>query len=372
MKRLFGYVLVSAALVMPVVALAAEFRLDDQPAVRSSERIVGDIYLFGSSVTSAGQVTGDVVAGGGTVIINGAVGADVIAGGGNVSILGAVADDVRVGGGTVIIESKVGGDVIIGGGQVTVGGEGIVGDVVMGGGTIRIGAPVGGTLRVGGGTVYIDAPIKGDVFIEADQVTLGRNAVVGNITYTATKKLVQEDGAVVSGSIQYTPREKRTPSAESLLSAWAVGKFFALLACGLFLGLVFRRYTREIVVAAVHRPFFELGRGFLVAIIMPIVSVLLLVTVVGIPLGVLGLLGYVAGLVLACLVAPIILGSVTHHYVFKKEGWEVSWQTILLGVVIYMVLGVIPFVGSLIHLVLGLVALGAMTTIKWQLVKEWR
>lgn len=375
MKKYFGYVAVVAILVVPLVSFAAQFRTGDQPSVNAGERITDDVYIAGGGVTVAGSVVGDIIAAGGNVVVSGNAGADVMAAGGNVTILSDIADDLRAGGGSVVVQGKVGGDLIVGGGQVTIGGAGIGGDAVIGGGMVRIDAPVAGTLRIGGGKVYINAPISGAVTIEADELTLGSAAVLsGDLTYKATKQMVKEEGAVIKGKINFEPRAQRTVPAAAfgaLFSLLVILKFFVLLVCALVVGLVFRRYSAAVVTRATARPMMELGRGLLVLVALPVLSVLALVTLVGIPFGVIGLLGFIVALLFAWIVTPIIVGSVAYQYLSKRE-WEVSWKSILLGTLIYTIAGVVPLVGGLAQCLLMLLSLGVVAAIKWETVREWR
>ncbi len=372
MKKFFGYAAVSAMLLVPLVSFAAEFRAGDQPSVRTDERIANDLYIAGGSVTSAGDVTGDLVAGGGNIIISGAVGVDLIAGGGNVTILSNIGDDVRVGGGNIVIQGKVGGDVIAGGGQITLGGPGVGGDVAIGGGNIRIDAPIAGNAHIGGGSVYINAPITGDIQIEANQVTLGSKAVItGTMHYKANKELTKEDGAVINGTVTFEQRPQNTVPIAAIISFWIIGKFLVLLVCALIIGLVFKRFSKTAITKAVEHPWAELGRGLVVFAALPILSVLACVTVVGIPFGALGLLSFMAILLLAWIVTPIIVGSVVYRY-FSKRDWEVSWKTILLGVFLYSVVGIVPFVGWLAQALIMLLSIGVVAAIKWDAVRQWK
>ncbi|MEK7661990.1 MAG: polymer-forming cytoskeletal protein [Patescibacteria group bacterium] len=375
MKKTFWYGLALMALVIPLVSFSAEFRAGEQPSVAANERIQNDIYMSGGSVTSAGSVAGDIVAAGGSIFINGSVGADIIVVGGNITILSNVADDVRAAGGNIVIQGRVAGDVIAGGGQVTLGGPGVGKDVVIGGGSVRIDAPIGGSLRIGGGNIYINSPINGDITIDADKVTLGNAAVInGNITYKAREEMVKEDGAVVKGKVSFEPRVRKQISAAllvGLISIWVIGKFLALLLCALVIGLVFRRYSKEIIAKAVERPLLELGRGLVVFAALPALSALMFATVVGIPFGILGVVAFVALTLFAWIVTPIIIGSVAYRYFFKSE-LEISWKTILLGVFIFEVIGIVPLLGGLAQGLSMLIALGVIAAIKWRVAREWR
>ncbi|MFA6304376.1 MAG: hypothetical protein WCV73_02380 [Patescibacteria group bacterium] len=375
MKNLFKLAVFSLILAMPIISLAAEFRAGDTPSIGRDEAITNDVYMGGGNVTSAGSISGDLITGGGNIVISGDVGADIIVAGNNISILSNIGDDVRAVGNTVIITGHVEGDLLAGGGQIVVSGVGVGGDVVIGGGNIRLDAPVSGNLLIGGGTVYINSAIGGNVKIDAEKITFGKNAVIsGNVTYKSIKEMVKEDGVTIKGSVDFKLREKKTVSHQALLgifSAFMLWKFLALLACSLVIGLSFKRYSKEIVALAVKKPWLELGRGLIVMIVTPIISIMLLFTLVGIPFGILGLLAYVIMMMFAWMIAPIILGSVVYGYFAKKE-FIVSWKTILLGTLIFVLLGLVPFIGCFAQALLMFITLGAIIALKLHVIKDWR
>lgn len=377
-KTFSKYALVLAILIIPAVSLAAEFRVGEQPSTRADEGVVGNVYMAGATVTSAGSVAGDLIAGGGSLVVSGDVGEDVLIGGGNVTILSTIAHDVRVGGGNIVIQGRIGGDLIGGGGQFTVGGPGIAGDVVIGGGTVRIDAPVAGNLRIGGGNVYINAPITGTVDIKADTVTLGSGAVIsGALNYTASKELIKESGAVVTGPVHFELHPGKVAPAEpavafaAILSLWVLMKFLTLFVCALIVSLVFRHYSKDVLARASGRPLSEMGKGLIVFAALPVASVLLMVTIVGIPFGVLGLMGFAAALLWAWIITPIFLGSMVYGY-FSKKDPEITWKTVLLGAFVYSIIGMVPFIGWLAQFLIALIALGVIASIKTQIVRQWR
>lgn len=367
----------AALLLAPAYAAAAEFRMADQPSVGRAEVVSDDMYMAGGVVTSSGEIRGDLIAGGGSVLVSGPVSGDVIAGGGNVTILGDIGDDIRVGGGNVVINGAIAGDAVVGGGQVHLSGPSVGGDVAVGGGTVRIDSPVSGFVKAGGGDVYINAAIGGDVEVDADSVTLGPDAeIAGNFTYTSGKEATIEEGAVVRGETAYTPRQSGAKVGAAALAGIVtlalLAKLLMSLAGAFVVLLVFRRYAHVVVEKAAANPLYEMGRGLVFLILTPIVSVILLVTVIGIPFGVLGLLGYAATLIFVSFVAPIVLGTMTHKLVGKRAEHELSWRTVLLGVVLYFILGLIPVVGWVVKFAIMLLALGAMMNVKWGVMKEWR
>ena len=186
-----------------------------------------------------------------------------------------------------------------------------------------------------------------------------------------------EEGAVVRGTTTYTPQPDRTSGFSmkalfAVLSVLFLGKFLASLVFALALGLIFHRYTIELVTSAMEQPLLEMGRGLIVLIVLPIASILFLVTLIGFIFGILGLISFVASLIFACAFAAIIAGSVVYKWFSKSADYEVTWKTITLGVALYTLLGLIPIVGGIASFILMLLALGTLIKIKWQMVQEWR
>jgi hypothetical protein len=373
---LVGFVLA----LVPLLAGAAEFRAGTQSSLQQGMTVNDDLYMVGGTVMSAGAVRGDLVASGGTLIVSGPVTGDALLGGGNITIVGQISDDLRAGGGNIVVQSTVNGDVVLGGGQVSLSGERVGGDVAIGGGSVRIDAAVGGDFKAGGGEIYINGPVGGDVEIHAEKVTLGPRAnIAGNFTYKAAQTATMEEGAVVRGETSFTERMPREGTREGIRSAiatfitvWFIAKFLMLLAGAFALALIFKRYSHELVARATARPLLELGRGLVFFIVLPVLSVLLFVTVIGIPIGIIGLLTFAIVCIFVSLAAPIVLGSFVHKLIWKPQGYVVNWVSVLIGVVLYFILGIIPFIGWILSFVLMMITLGAMLNIKWSIAKEWR
>ncbi len=366
------------AFITPLFATALEMRSGDAPTYQKDESINDDLYLLGGSITSSGDLRGDLLTFGGNILINGVVIGDVTAGGGNISILSQIHDDVRVAGGTIVIQGGVGGDILAAGGQVTISSQKVGGDVSAAGGVVRIDAPdIAGDVHLAGGDIHIDTAVNGNLDIQAEKITLGPNArIKGTFTYKSPAEATLEPGAVVTGETTYTKspdvREAAKLGLFAVFSIWFVAKMFMVFSGALVIGYVLQRFSDEFVIRAMNRPLAELGRGVIFVIVTPIVSILLLFTVIGIAFGVLGLLGFVGVLIVGTMLSPILIGSAVHKVIFKQHAYEVSWKTILTGTILYFVISAIPFVGPIITFGIMLIAIGAMLAIKGKVLSEWR
>ena len=376
--KVSGVSLLVSALIIPLVAFAAEVRLGESPSFSSSETVQGDLYLAGGNITSAGKVNGDLVIGGGNIIVSGLVSQDLAVGGGSVTIVSDVGDDVRIAGGNITLSGKVGNDVVIGGGQTSISGAGVSGDVLWAGGALRVDAPVGGKMQLAGGEATINAHVRGNVAFKGKKLTLGKNAVIdGNLDYSAQQEATMEEGVVVKGKTTYTPQA--TPASKisvqgilAFLTLLLLGKFLSALIFALALGLFFHRYAQTLVGNAMAQPLLEIGRGLVVLIVLPVASIIFIVTLIGIPFGILGLIAFVALLIFASPIAAIITGSVVHKWYSKSAEYHVTWQTITLGVVVLTLIGFVPLLGGIAKFVLILLALGSILKMKWEVMQEWR
>jgi len=372
----FTSVLLSVLFCVPLIASAAEFRVGEQPTLGASERTAGNFYIAGGNVTASGRVQGDIAAAGGNVLMSGPVSEDVAAAGGSITILSDVGGDERVAGGNIIIHGRIEGDLAAAGGQVQLSGAGVGGDVLWGGGTLRIDAPVAGNLELAGGDVFINAPVKGNVHFKGGTLTLGSGASIGgDLTYSSPKEAKIQEGAVIKGKTSYEPRSDVRKTAKTgilvLLSIAFLLKFLMTLAGALVLGLVFKRYAMALVNGVTSKPLLELGRGFAALILLPAASVIFLITVIGIPLGALGLIAFAGIVLFASIAAPILLGSIVRRWISKSAEYDITWTTILLGAVLFTLLTFVPFVGWLAKFALILMTIGMAVKIKWDIVKNW-
>ena len=365
----------AVSMLIPMLASASVITLQKQVVVPASSTIAEDLYLIGGSVTSSGRVLGDLTATGGTIVVNGPIAVDAAIAGGNVTVLGSIGDDLRIAGGNVTVNASVGGDLMFAGGNVTIAGDRIGGDVAGVGGTITLTTPVRGNLHVKGGQVYLNAPINGSVIVTAGEVTLGSAAVIsGSFTYSARNEATMEQGAHVSGAtnfIQHKVEASVKGRAAALLSVLLLIKFVSMLIGGLFLGLFFRRYSITMLESVQTGTLGNLARGVITMIVLPVLSVILLVTVVGIPFGVLGIVTFIALCTLGALMTPVLIGAYLWKWIFKAP-LAVSWDRILVGVILYSLLGFIPIIGWLLMLLLTLLAIGATVRIKLGILAQWR
>lgn len=352
-----------------------------RPTEDSVQMDIGnDRYILGGAVTTPEAPAEDLLMAGGDVTVTQDVPGDVLLLGGDIDVTGTIGDDVRVAGGQIRIDGAVAGDVVVAGGEVRLGPDATVGgSVLIYGGSIVLDGDIAGRLHTEGGTVTLNGTVEGDARIAAETITMGSAARIGgNLRYW--QKSGQTTFAGVNGTSTFDPALER----DSMNKAEAAGIAAALLAALSLISLltaalsilVFQLAAPTILKHSAKqlrtRPGMSLLIGLLTVICMPIVGILLMISVIGLPLGIALLLMFVVILIFLKVVAALVLAGTVEQY--TKQTWHpVGRYFAAVGIFIALrLLGFVPVIGWTIVFLLTLAALGALLQVKFDLLKKVR
>ncbi len=334
-------------------------RMGETVSVDSAQTLTGDFYGFGSKVLVSGSGENDVYLAGGVVTVNAPVAHDLTVLGGEVQVHGTVGDDLRVIGGNVIIAEPVKGDVVVMSGALTVLSTARVeGDILFFGNELTIDGSVVGAVHGTAETTRINAEIGGDISVTvASLFTIGSKAQVGgNITYTSSKEVVRAQDAVITGTIE---KVSGTPTKKGTSPFYDVGfGVFMLVFASLFFYFVMRKHIHKVVLVSAERVGPSGIVGLLMLVGLPIVWMTLLVSVVGVLAGVVILIAYIGLILTSVVLSPIFVGHLTQKLLLKNA--EISLKTVGIGIVSFLALGFIPYIGGILVLATVLCVLGGM------------
>lgn len=328
-----------------------------------------NVYVAGGQVRPAGPVNGDLHAAGGRVILDQPVGGDAVLVGGSVDVRAAVRDDVRVAGGDISVESSVGGELFATGGNVTLTRAATVaGPARLYGGNVSIEGRIDGPLNASAQKVTINGEVRGPVRLMAGQIELGPQARLGaGLSYASDGELKRAEGAVVTGSITRddAPAPERGPARKPVPAgtSWVGGllSYLALLACAAVLLLVAPVFAVQAAQRVRASPWLALAVGFGAVVAVPILAVLLFVTILGIPLGivvlalypVLLLAGFVVGVLFIARMVPPALRQPPAASFAAGMGYFAA------ALLVVIVASLVPIAGPVLMALLGLVGAGA-------------
>ena len=323
-----------------------------------SESLEDHLYIAGGTVDVTGNVDGDVVAAGGTVTLSGPASGGILAAGGTVRITSAVGRSLRA------------AAAALAGGSVTVDQAAQIGrDLVAIGGSVRVLGSVSRNAFLTGGDVIIGGTIQGDVEAQADRVTLLPSArIQGKLRYSADRPAEIQSGAQITGGIEQTPRPaapRRYYRPFAFRFAGRVMEALWLLAIG-FVALAVAPRGVPRVVERVRRQFgFSLLTGFILLVVVPVAALLVAFTIIGIPLSIVAVLLYLATLYPGQIFPAQWLGEWVMRSLGRGSGPPSPYLAMTVGVVLFVIVVAVPFVGWLPRLVALLVGFGALWAAVW-------
>ena len=184
------------------------------------------------------------------------------------------------------------------------------------------------------------------------------------VAYTSDHEVLVDGGTFVSGALTRT-----RPHHQSFQERLGVALVFALLhflwaaALGAFLLRVAPGVLRGATNALRLRPLPALGWGALALALTPIAGVALLFTVVGIPVGVVVLAGYLLAVYASQIVLAMLVGDVIAPRRWRTaSGFRAAWKSMTFGLVVVVLARALPVPGwyAFSSLVVATLALGAL------------
>ena len=364
---LLSVLLVVAAL--PGLSHALEIRRSDGvTTVAAGETINDTLFAVGDSVSVDGDVNGDLIAFARLVTVRGSVSGDVITAGETVEIQGKVGGNVIGAGRAVTLtQARVGRNFYGAGSDVAVGtGTEILGNAAAAGQTVNVDGKIGVDVFSAARDFVLRGEVARNVASAGQNVTLLAPATVGGDLKARVgdlDKVQIASGATVRGNVDKQVVEGLNQQAKrgsKYLTAsfyvWQVVRLGAAFLSGLVLLWLFaglRTAALGDAGEAVKTGLF----GLIALIVLPVIAFIACVTVVGLPLGIIGVVVWLLGLYFAKIVVAQLIGRSLFR---SPQGVPHYAATLLAGLVIVIIAINLPWIGWLIGFVLTLLGLGML------------
>jgi cytoskeletal protein CcmA (bactofilin family) len=341
-RRLGALLLVAALLLAAVPVVASAQATDD-------ERFGGTVIVDdGETVDGLETVAG-------TVIVRGTVDGDLAATAGTVVITGTVTGDAEVVGGSLVVEGTVDGDLRTAAGSVV----------------LRDGARVGGTVEAAAGSVTLDGAVDGDARLAGEEVRIGSTASVGGSVEYDAGTFVLAEGVTVGGTVTEVdevnivftpffgaPGDVEFPSGPVFPpGTFAVYGLFVNALLGVVLLAVAPGFADRVTDLGTTRALRSGGVGLLTFVAVPVALLVLAITIIGLPLSLVGAVLFALTLWVVQIYGALVVGTATLA-LFEREN---RWGALAVGLLVLLVLSFVPFqLGELLRFVVLLVGLGAV------------
>ncbi|MFC2067387.1 hypothetical protein ACFLUO_10180 [Chloroflexota bacterium] len=372
--RFTGIILLVALLINIVSSpvLAFDVREGETVTIASGEVINDDLYVAGGDIVINGTVNGDVFAVGRSITINGRVNGGVSFGGQTATINGEITNGLRFGGQYIIVNGRIGRDLVVGGAQLSVSRIGqIDGDLVFGAGTVQVDGAIGDSILGAGGEVTLANNVGGDIILNADRLTITSSAdIQGDIKYTSPNEASIQSGARISGDISHLIPERldKDEMAEGIMAGivgvvvWKILSYVMIFIIGIIIILIARRRITLMQRTIQKSPWQTLGWGALILIATPIAAVIVMITVVGLPLGIISLLLWGIALYLSQIPVALFLGRLIIRQNRELDSTGIMIGALALGLLVLFALRLIPIIGWIVGLIVIVFGLGTLIT----------
>ena len=361
-------ILFISVIIFPSITSASEFKSGDNLVIMKDEVVNDDLYFAGNSITVDGVINGDLIAAGSEIKVTGTINGGIIAAGGSITVTGKVTNDIKAAGGEVRIGGDVGDNVLVFTGNLVLEKNAKVArDLTLGAETATIDGTVNGNINGGASNMEMNGATKGNVTVRiGNNIKVSPGATIGgNLEYTAPRP--GEISGIVSGTTTYKETPVRRENFMSRLPGEILG-YLWLLLIGIISLILAPELTQKISDDISVKPLKNLLWGLLFLIITPIVAVLLLITIIGIPLSLIIVVIYI----ILLYISRIYVGLWVGQYVLRKLKQETKSRvlTLALGLII-VVIGInLPIIGGFIHFVIILLGFGAIVLTEYDVYKK--
>ena len=314
----------------------------------------GDLLLSGSTLTVSVPVAGETFAAGTNVNVNERMGRSGFLAGNAVSVTKGASYDLFAAGSVINLDGEYGNDVYVAGSTVNVlPGAVIHGDLRVFGGQVTMAGHVDGSAFVSADTVSSNVTIGGDLKGAITQLSFTGGSIGGSLHYRSDKEAQGTGQVKVAGSSTRDDLTTPTPAkdtARSSLVFWLVSLVTSLMAGAAFIWLL-PRFLDESISSVEAGWAISLARGAAIFFLVPIVSFILVATLVGWPIALVLILAWLLLMVAAWTASFFVIGRFVLQRAMPERAESLGVQ-LLVGAVIICLLQVLPLLGGLAMFVL--------------------
>lgn len=234
------------------------------------------------------------------------------------------------------------------------------GEIVVLHGSVAVAGVAHGDVVVLDGDITVTGQVSGSVVSINGPVTIGRDAQIGGDVIARDRVTIAE-GALIGGEVREgTAFTFRTPVAVfGPFAAW-LALAASTLVLGALLLLLAPRGAEAVALAARGSPWASLGWGVAVSFGLPVLGVLALLSLVGLPFG----LGVLFALLLLYAVGFVWTALAIGRALWREP--RSRWLAFLIGWAAVAAVAAIPWVGGFVWFAGAVYGVGAMTVATWR------
>lgn len=316
----------------------------------------GTVFFAGSNVTSSSTINGIGFIAGQTLDISGVANYGFFAGN-VVNIQGTINNDLFVTGNTISIKdnAKVGRDTYLFASNVSL----------------------------------VNTIISRNLYISSVDVNISNTTILGNVNVNASN-IVFGDNVNISGTLKYNDDASITninkvnagatlvsvTEKDDIEDVWGnkIVNFVISLIGMILIGIIlygiwsnlFKKCSNTMKNYTFGKCLSDIVIGFLILIAVPVISIMLMITIIGIPISIITLISYIISIYLTTIFVGYLLGNFIITKIFKHK--ENGYLAIVLGVFVIKLIELVPFIGGIVCFIV--ICLGLSLIVKMLFFKK--
>ena len=323
-------------------------------------------YMAGAEVRIDRPIEGDVVAAAGRIHIEQPIWGDAVLGAGSIDVQSSVGEDLRAAGGIVTLSARVGHEVLITAARIILRSTAEVhGEAWLAAASITLGGRYRSGVRAYARDINVTGEIYGPMELSGEHIEIGEQARIhGDVVYASSEAIKIHPLALVEGTV--TRRPKRLEANEPAATLPGLKPLRPLVIAGLLafamLALaVCPRVTASSTRTLAAAPVRSLGLGIALFFSVPPVAVLLIITIIGIPIGIALIAGQALALVFGYVITAMFVAQGLGRTVGRHTltGWQ-QYAFMAAAIIVLALVTSIPYLGGVVLLLAACAGLGAM------------
>ena len=300
--------------------------------VKSERTINHSYFLAGNQIDSNDEIAGLAAFAGNGINFSG------------------TAEYATLAGNSIVVKGSIENDLFVAGSAVEITEEASIGrDIFGAAGSFLIKANLNGNVFVSGNRLVLEnVTIDGDLSVGFDEITIkGKSSVSGKFIYNDTAVITGLDNLSTGETATYSGAKKNAISFATTVTDKILGILGRLLVTIILVALCAKFSKRLLDEFCAGSSWKYLALGFGLLITVPLASIFVMVSVIGLPLGLIGIASYIFFVYLAESVTGGVVGNLLAEKVFKQKKMHIFLKYAI-GIVPIELLALIPYVGSLI------------------------
>ncbi len=316
------------------------------------------------------------------VLMKGYIEGDLISAAKDIEVKGEVRGDVRILGGTVILKGKIGGDLLVFGGKVVLtSASQIEGRAIILGGTLDFDGKIKDSSRIIAGDILLRGEFRDDISITTQEMVILDESKFNREKenrYFAPRPAeipdVLKDVFVYNQTSIWYQNSSLQERTSTLLGFWILLKF---ITDGLLIFLIyflFRDFSEQVRSQGSKHWLKSCMIGAIALFTIPTIALLLIVSLIGLPIGLLLFVVLWTFLIirigLISFIVSVWIQKIWNKYK-KREAEDNPYRIVLFSIIALALVNIVryvPFIGALTISALSLIAFGGVLLVVYKAV----